>query len=99
MASGKPYETIVTVYDKMGLHARPATILAKLCSEFSADLTLERLDGSGESADCRSTLALLMLAAPCGTQLRLKASGSDANVAYQRVVALFESWTDNQEPD
>ena len=43
MTTEELFETIVTIDNRMGLHARPATMLAKLSSGFEAELTLERL--------------------------------------------------------
>ena len=91
------FETVVTIGNRMGLHARPATMLAKLSSGFEAELTLERLDGNGETADCRSALSLMMLAASQGTRLLLKASGREAEEAFQETVRLFESRFNEEE--
>lgn len=89
MANEELFETVVTIANRMGLHARPATMLAKLSSTFDANITLERLDGNGEIADCRSTLSLMMLAAEQGTKLLLKASGNEAKKAFHETIGLF----------
>ena len=97
MTTEELFETIVTIDNRMGLHARPATMLAKLSSGFEAELTLERLDGNGEVADCRSALSLMMLAAGRGTKLLLKASGHEAEEAFREAVRLFESRFNEEE--
>ena len=97
MTTEELFETIVTIDNRMGLHARPATMLAKLSSGFAAALTLERLDGNGEVADCRSALSLMMLAAGRGTKLLLKASGHEAEEAFREAVRLFESRFNEEE--
>lgn len=77
---GNTAKTTVTVGSTLGLHARPAAQLVHLAGKFQSDVKIIRTDGRGE-ADCRSVLAILMLAAAKGTELELCASGVDAESA------------------
>ena len=79
----------LTVVNSMGLHARPAAQLVYIANRFKAELKLRRTDGRTE-ADCRSVLALLMLAACKDTVLDLRASGEDAEAAVAAVADYFE---------
>ena len=79
----------VTVGNTMGLHARPAAQLVHVAGKFKAALFISK-PGGGTSADCRSVLSLLMLAASCGTELEISASGSDAREALDAIVACFK---------
>jgi len=79
----------VTVGSPMGLHARPAAQLVHLANRFKADLKLRRTDGKGSAADCRSVLAMLMLAACKDTELELTAVGEDAEAAAEQLAAYF----------
>jgi phosphotransferase system HPr (HPr) family protein len=83
-------ELTVAVRNKLGLHARAAAQLVRTANRFKSDLRLERLDGSA-SADAKSILNVLMLAATGGTQLRAIADGQDEQVAIAAVSALFEA--------
>ena len=83
-------ELTVAVRNKLGLHARAAAQLVRTANRFKSDLRLERLDGSA-SADAKSILNVLMLAASGGTQLRAIADGQDEQVAIAAVSALFEA--------
>jgi len=74
----------------MGLHARPAAQLVHIANRFKADLKLRRTDGKGSDADCRSVLAMLMLAACKDTELELRASGDDAAEAVESLADFFE---------
>ena len=76
----------VVVRSPKGLHARPATDLATLAAGFACDITL---DASGQSADAKSVLNLMMLAAVEGTQLTLITEGADAAAAADAVSAFF----------
>jgi len=76
----------VTVQNSLGLHARPATMLAKLASRFQAQINLVC---DGEVADARSALGILMLAASGGSILSIEASGEDAPGAVDEIAKLF----------
>ena len=80
----------VKVGNTMGLHARPAAQLVHLANRFKADLKLHRTDGKGSDADCRSVLAMVMLAACKDTELELRASGDDAAEAVALLADYFE---------
>lgn len=91
MSTEDVFEREIMVTNSMGLHARPAAQLVRLASGFDATVNVEKLDGEGERADCRSVLSLLMLAAAKGAHLRLRASGPQAAEAFRAVVEFFES--------
>jgi len=42
-------------------------------------------------ADAANIMSLLMLAAPCGTELRVHAEGDDAEQALEAIEALFDA--------
>ncbi len=79
----------VMVGNAMGLHARPAAQLVHIANKFKSSVSVCKADGSA-SADCRSVLALLMLAASCGTELEVRASGVDAADAISEISAYFQ---------
>jgi len=84
----------VTVINKLGLHARAATKLAKLSQQFSAKITLS-LDGS--EADADSVLALLLLSGAQGKQIMITTEGKDANAAMDSICDLFTNKFDEDE--
>ena len=81
-------EERVRVTNRLGLHARAAALLVRTANSFQSMLRLERLDGSA-SADAKSILSVLMLAASRGTELRLEASGTDEREAASALCQLF----------
>jgi len=83
-------ELTVAVTNKLGLHARAAAQLVRTANRFQSALRLERMDGSA-SADAKSILNVLMLAASGGTELRAIADGQDEQTAINAVAALFEA--------
>lgn len=81
-------ERTFTVTGQLGLHARAAAKVVRVASCFESSLRLERKEG-GRSADAKSILSVLMLAASCGTELRAIAEGSDEEKAIDELGRLF----------
>ncbi len=80
----------VLVSNRLGLHARAAAKLVRAASAFRSRVTLERTDGGATSADAKSILSVLTLAAARGTELHITAEGADEEAALSAVVRLFE---------
>lgn len=81
-------ERDVLVCNRLGLHARAAARLVRTASRFDSDVRLERADRSA-TADAKSILSVLLLAAARGTRLRLTATGVDAESAIDAISELF----------
>lgn len=81
-------EANIRVENRLGLHARAAAKLVRMVGLYDANVRLERADRSA-SADAKSILSLLMLAASRGTMLRLIADGTDEQQALGAVRRLF----------
>jgi phosphotransferase system HPr (HPr) family protein len=81
-------EQHLVVRNRLGLHARAAARLVRTASNYRSVVRLERVDGSA-SADAKSILSVLMLAATCGTELRVIADGSDEREALDAVCAMI----------
>jgi len=79
-------ERTLTLINKRGLHARAATRLVTCCQPFNACIKVSK---GAQEADASNIMALLMLAAPCGTQLKVQAKGDDAEQALEAIEALF----------
>jgi phosphotransferase system HPr (HPr) family protein len=81
-------ERSVVIVNRLGLHARAAAKLVRAASEFVSNVRLERADG-GASADAKSILSVLMLAAARGTELKVSAEGPDEARAVEAVCRLI----------
>ena len=84
-AAGEAEETRVRLTNEIGLHARPAALLARTLSEVDAQVTVRLGEAS---ADGRSVLALMALGARKGDELRVSATGAQATEALRKVEAL-----------
>ena len=85
-------EIKVKILNRLGLHARPASLIAQAAGRFAADISLT--PEGGQTADAKSILSLLMLGAPCGTELTLQVCSQDAAVeadAIETISGLFAS--------
>ena len=76
----------VLVSNQLGLHARPASQIAREAQAFAADISIV---AQGQMADAKSILDLLTLAAGPGSTLEIRASGADAGQAVQKITELF----------
>lgn len=76
----------VVVANQLGLHARPAGILAQEAQAFQASVTIIH---EGQEVDAKSILDILTLAAGPGSTLELRADGDDAQGAVDRLERLF----------
>ena len=88
----------LTVSNELGLHARAAAQLVKCVSLFKSSVTLKR-PGSGVSADAKSILSILSLAATKGTVLEIFIDGGDENEAMLAIQRSFASgFSENNQP-
>ena len=77
----------VTICNKLGLHARAASVFVKLACSFSSDILVKRAQ---KKADGKSIMALLMLEAANGNDLTLHINGQDEKTAMTSLIALVE---------
>lgn len=80
-------EGTITIINKLGLHARAAGKLVNLTKTFSSEIMLAR---DGEEVDGKSIMAVMLLAAPMGTEIQLKVSGDDEEAAMEALRALID---------
>lgn len=75
----------VEIVNRLGLHARAAARFATLAGEYGAAVTVHF---NGHSANGKSIMGLMMLAAGRGSELELVAEGPDAEQAIDSIRAL-----------
>ena len=84
----------VEIINKLGLHARAAAKLVSTAAQFSSTITL---DHAGQTADAKSIMAVMMLAAAKGSQLAIRCEGKDEELAMQSLTALIENYFEEEE--
>lgn len=78
----------VTIINKLGLHARAAAKLVNTASSFESRINLFC---NGQTADAKSIMGLMMLAASQGTEMEIVAEGTDEAEAVSALTALLEN--------
>ena len=81
-------EREVRIVNSLGLHARPAAQLVRLASSFASEVELVK---DGVPVNSKSIMGVMMLAAECGSQLVVRATGADAEAAAAAMAELIAS--------
>ena len=80
-------EATLEIKNADGLHMRPAMQFVDLASQFDCTITVS----NGQTdADGKSIMQMSMLAATCGTRLKITAEGPDADKAIEALRELVE---------
>ncbi len=77
-----------TIINARGLHARAATKLVRLASEFPCEILLSGPDL--QPANAKSVMGVLLLCGSQGTTIEVTASGPDAEKAISAIGLLIE---------
>lgn len=85
-------EKVYTINNRLGLHARPASLFVKTTSRFTSSVKIFKDD---REIDGKSIMGLLMLAAGPGTVLTIKADGPDETDVLKALDDLFERHFDD----
>jgi phosphocarrier protein HPr len=75
------------IKNKLGVHARAAALLVQTVNKFSAQIIFSK---DGQSADGRSIMGVLTLAATQGSKVQVEASGEDAEQAVRAIERLID---------
>lgn len=72
----------------LGLHARPATVIARLLQKSKSKVSFTYRD---ETINARSIMSVLTLAASKNSQILITVEGDDAEKTLHRLVEAFET--------
>lgn len=78
----------VTVENRVGLHARPATFFIQRANEYKSSIWVEKED---RRVNAKSLLGVLSLGIMGGTDIRIIADGSDEEEAVEGLISLVKS--------
>lgn len=78
-------ERIVTIVNRLGLHARAAAKLVTLASKFHADVRVRK---DAREVSGKSIMGVMMLAAAQGSSITLIAEGEDEQTALDELAQL-----------
>ncbi len=74
-----------TITDELGIHARPAGLLAAVCK---SDITIVK---DGKEANAKRIMALMSLGATKGTEITVKVEGPDEGEAAKLVEEFLKA--------
>ena len=83
------------IVNERGFHARPASLFVQSALNYASDIKVKNLE-SGITADGKSLMSLLMLAAPKGTRLEISVSGADAENALETLGKMIAGGFDEE---
>ncbi len=80
--------TSILIKDKIGFHARTASLFAKEADKFKSDIFVEFKD---KKVNGKSTLSLMTLGVKNLDQITLTVEGTDENQAHLTLIKFIES--------
>ncbi len=81
-------ESEIEITNKLGLHARAAAKLVKICSAFTSSIEIEKQD---QRVNAKSIMSVMMLAASRGNVVKLYVEGDDQQSAMAAVTDLISN--------
>lgn len=77
----KKLSKVAVIKNELGLHARPAAMIAKLASNAKSDIYILK---NGQEANASSIIDILTLACPKGSKIKIKIDNiQDMKILYQ----------------
>lgn len=77
-----------TIKDEVGIHARPAGLLAKKAKEFESKITIEK---NGKSVDLTRLMAVMSLGVKSGETITVNVEGADEETAATTMEEFFKA--------
>jgi phosphocarrier protein HPr len=87
IAEEETVEKTLIVGNRLGLHARVATMMVQTMRNYSCQVTLVK---DGVEVDARSVLGLLLLAASPGSEIVVRAQGVDCMEAINEIGRIIQ---------
>ncbi|MCD4706781.1 MAG: HPr family phosphocarrier protein [Candidatus Sabulitectum sp.] len=81
-------ERIVTVPNKLGIHARPAAMIVRAAVEFDCEIWVE---SPADKVNAKSIMGVMTLAASGGTAITVSAEGTDETEAVEAIIKVVRS--------
>lgn len=82
----KTFEYVIK--DELGIHARPAGMLAKTAKEFESEITITKGE---KTVGCTKLMALMGLGVKCGDTITVTVNGADEDAAEAGIKAFLEA--------
>ena len=76
-----------TIKDELGIHARPAGMLAKTAKALDSDITITKGD---KTVGAAKLMALMGLGVKCGDTITVTANGGNEDAALEEMKSFLE---------
>ena len=86
-------EKVLTVRNRLGLHARPAALFVQEAAKFKSQIFVVK---DGLQVNGKSVMGLMLLAAESGSKLTIKADGQDEAKALEALEKIFQRKFDEE---
>ncbi|VBB06639.1 phosphotransferase system hpr histidine phosphorylation site [Lucifera butyrica] len=80
-------EKTLTIQNKAGLHARPASVFVQTAAKFNSTVSLSK---DGRKVNAKSILSVMSLGVAMGDKVVLEAEGPDAAEAIKALAKMVE---------
>ena len=81
-------EVELTIQNKLGLHARAASLFVKTAEKFKCGVEMEK---DGIRVNAKSIMGILMLAAPLGSTVKISTNGESEEECLNALTQLVET--------
>ncbi len=86
-------EQKVTVKNRAGIHARPASLIVQTAGKFQSKIIFSK---ENEEINAKSIMGIITLGACFGTEITMTADGSDEQEAIDALATLFDNRFEEQ---
>ena len=76
-----------TITDEVGIHARPAGILAKEAKKYNSKIVIVKGE---KKAEVTKIMAVMTLGVKCGEEIEVQVSGEDEDTVIVEIQKFFE---------
>lgn len=84
-------ESKILVQNKVGLHARPASVFVQAANKFESEITVRNVTTNGEPVDAKSILMVLTLGVMQNHEIEVCAEGPDEQKAVEGLDELVRN--------
>lgn len=77
-----------TIKDSLGIHARPAGLLAKTVKALDSEITIKK---DGKEVNASKLMAVMGMGIKCGDTVTVTAEGGDEEKAIKLIEEFFEA--------
>ena len=85
------YEKQTKIFNRSGLHARPASVFVENANKFESSIEIARVGDEENSVNAKSMVLLLTLGLCQGEEAVITATGADEKEAVNSLVDLIKS--------